>query len=453
MVNEIQLKVLVCLFGIVVLFSSCSHPLQEPMGQTEPQSEPSNTIASESSAQISKTIAADDFHLEKSDNGVSSVLTGELTPEVTINAQLFCDHDLDNPGAGSVDTAVCVLFTPSDVDLFISPEWVRKSDQTSKENYQGLDFYEQRSAVFSNGAGDTIHISNGYEAFDYRVQLLQYDNLSYLNLLEQHRRIPWYSSDLEWGSDDFSFASETEAFEKLCQYAGRLGITLSPLYKIEYVTPSVIETACRLRSVDDGYDWSGKNWTEEDAAYWIKATQEWNSLPINDNFQSKLFDGTDISGNEYYATNCSRIDFMLNAFGVQDFRVCNIFQLCDKGEEEDIVSLWDALQTLKTHLENPQYELEILYGLPNNDVLIDRIELCYLPVGLTPMGQRRPTELTDGRMDSENGGKRRLYQMIPCWTFRVLWKESGYSFSEYCAVNAITGEYILQTDYIPESWE
>jgi len=438
--KRLQMSVLLVV-TISLLMTSCSQPLQKPSIVTDPE----NAILSSAVTKSNDyAVSADNFRLEKSTVGGGSILSGELTSGVTVNARVYSDIDLTNPGMRSVDTAVCRVFLPSDIDLLVTPDWAKTSDQTSKEYYQGMDTFDQRIAEFTDENNNRIRILNAYANFDYRVRYGKGDLLSLM-----HDRIPWFSAELAWGTEDFDFGSGEEAFEKLKEYAALLGVTVSSAYRVEYVTPDVFETMYRIQIADGSDSWPEMTWGDEDGAYWIETSQDWNGLPISDNWQGRIFDGINLSGNECFVTSCTKISFLLSGVGVQDFRMENVYQLLKKGTDEELVSLWDALQALKVHIENPEYELEVLYKLPKQDVIIDRIELCYLPIMQKPAVTNRPvTELTEGLIDTESGGKKYVFQMTPCWTFRVVWQETGTYQSQYCEVNAITGEYILQTTYI-----
>jgi hypothetical protein len=429
---------------VSLLFTACSPPLQETSRLTGTESSASSSDVTESS---DYQVSADNFRLEESTNGVGSILIGELTPGVTVNARIYCEKDLTDPGIGSVDTAVNRVFLPSDVDLLVSPEWTKIADETLEWKYEGIDNFQQRIAEYTDENNNQIRILNSYANFDYEVQ---YGSSSLLSCLHNYERIPWFSADLAWGTEEFEFGTEEEAYAELNEYAARLGVTVSPIYQIEYVTPVVMDTLYRLQVADGSEGLPEKARKDEDSAYWIEAAQEWNGLLISNDHLGKIFDGINLTGTDYHNTSYVNISFLQTASGVRNFRMINVFQLLEKGTDEELISLWDALQALKVHIENPKYEMEILYNLPEKDVLIDQIELCYLPINQATVNSDNPNAgFTEGLLETENGGKTFLFQMTPCWTFRVIWTKAGSSYNEYCAVNAISGEYILSTSYFP----
>lgn len=445
-----KMKICICTVMMVTsLFSaSCSSPIMNTLSTTQTGSEISRISSSDSKNHNTFSIKSEDFHLGKSDNGVSSILIGELTPGVTVNAQLFCDRDLDDPGKGRRDLAMFKVFSPSDIDSFVSLDWTVTSDQTSDAFFCESTVFRQRIAEYSDENSTKIRIVNSYANFFYSYD---YENDDLLQMLQQYRRIPWSSDDFAWGKDDFSFASEEEAFEELKQYAGRLGITLSPLYKIEYVTPAVFEAMYRMRIAMDVEDLPEKQWDEKDSAYWIEAAQDWYGLPVFSGYFGNVYDGIHLTGKDYRFTGMSQISLVQSERGVQNFRVIFSFQLYQEGAEEELISLWDALQALKIQIENPRNEMEVLYRLPEQDVLIDRIELCYLPINQTLKTENKPSGASsEDSMNTDKGNDSYMFQMTPCWTFRVIWNEGGFCFSQDCAVNAITGEYLLQTMCAPD---
>jgi hypothetical protein len=443
-----QLKSIIILAVMVsLLMTACSQPLQETTSMTKLESGSTSSSTLVISEPIDYTVTADSFSLEESADGVGSILLGELTSGVTVNARVYCEKDLSDPGMGSVDAARYKVFLPSDIDLLVSPKWTVTSDETSNKFFNGIDAYNQRIAEYTDEADNRISIFNAYNNFFYTVQFGKSDLLS---LIQSYDRIPWFSTDLAWGTEEFVFGTGEEAFAELKDYAERLGVTISSVYKIEYVTPAVFETMYRLQLADGSDGWPEKTWSEKDSAYWIEAMQEWNGLPINYGDFGKTYDGTNLDGVDFHNTSRSQVSFLQTAAGVQKLQILNAFQPLEKGAEKKLISLWDALQALKVHMENPEYEMEVLYRLPEKDVLIDRIELCYLPINQATVNTENPgTGFTEGLLDTENGGKTFLFQMTPCWTFRVIWNEGGMDISEYCAVNAISGEYILSTDYFP----
>jgi hypothetical protein len=429
--------------AISLLFSACSPARQTLPSTTGPTSTTSSSEVTQPSDYI---VSADSFSLEDSADGIGSILTGELTPGITINARVYCERDLSDPGTGSVDTANLKVFSTEDVCILVSPDWTQTSDETFEWNYDDITTFEQRIVEYTDAKNNRISIVNSFANFGYEVQL---GKLHLLSLVQRYERIPWFSSDLAWGTEEFEFGSRKEAFAELKNYAERLGVTVSPIYKIEYVTPEVFDTLCRLQVAEGNEGLPEKTWGEEDGAYWIEAAQEWNDLPIHSGSYSVVFNGTDLSGDEYRGTMWSDVSFLQTAAGVQNFRIGNALEPLEKGAEEELVSLWDGLQALKLHIDNPKYEDEILYRLPEQDVLIDQIELCYLPIEQVKSAESTDNENSGNNLETEDGGERYIYEMTPCWTFRVIWTGNSFTFAKYVAVNAITGEYILLTESSP----
>lgn len=448
MKDSVKVILLAAAFTTFLLCIGCSQSQQVYTDVKESEIEASISDSSSILDASESDVTAESIHLSECVDSNYSILTGELTDGVTINARVYCNNDLTTPGTGSVDTAVRRIFSPEDINLLASLSWTKISDQTTKQFYEGFTSFNQRIVEYADDANNKIRILNSYYGYDYSIQ---FGDSDYFSLLPN--RIPWYSNLFEWGTKDFAFASGEEAFGMLEDDAGKFDISVSPVYKMEFVTPSVFETACRLMTADGSTVLPEKSWTEEDSAYWIEATQEWNGLPINNEDQSRTFDGTHLEGDQYHNISKTEISFLVTVGGIQTFRLNNIFQLIEKGTEKPLISLWDALDALKTHMDNPKYDMEILYSLSNRDVIIDQIELCYVPINQATVDPENPgAGFTQGMMDTKDGEKVYSYLMIPCWTFRVVWSDgAGYYSSQNCAVNAISGEYFLQTDYFPEN--
>ena len=118
-----------------------------------------------------------------------------------------------------------------------------------------------------------------------------------------------------------------------------------------------------------------------------------------------------------------------------------------------MVSVWKALQALQTQLNNPKHELEVLCDTSTKEQqgVIDQIKLCYLPINLATVNSDNPgAGFTEGMTQTENGQPTFPFEMVPCWTFRLVGKDMfGTTSYVSCAVNAITGEYMLMTLNFP----
>ena len=377
------------------------------------------------------------------------VMTGELTPFVSVHAQVICDRDLDKPGTGSVDQAIYKEFYPKDLDLLADPTWEVTSDQTEHGRYDWLDTCDQRTVNYLLPDGRNVTMLN------YFNLILMTDNSMSIDFVPE--RIPWDSNPYRLGTEEFSFATEKDAFATLQNLVEPLGITLSSLYSIDYITAESLDTESRVM-LAEGQDVPDKTWTDADSTYRIAATQDWNGLPIHsDDNAGFVFDGENLMGDAYHCTDSSKISFMMNAQGVSFLRVYNVFENQGKGEEVELISVWDALRALQTQINNPEYEMEILYentidnSIKKTQMEIDQIKLCYLPINLTTLDETNPEAcFTEGLIETDDGQPTFPFEMIPCWTFRIF-VPSALGSTKYltCAVNAITGEYILMTRCLP----
>ena len=166
-----------------------------------------------------------------------------------------------------------------------------------------------------------------------------------------------------------------------------------------------------------------------------------------------VFDGENIQGEAYHNTGKSRISFMLNAQGIPNLHIYDVFEAREKGDDVALISVWEALQALQTQLNNPEHELEILYDTSTKEQqgVIDQIKLCYLPINLATVNPENPgAGFTQNMTETDNGQPTFPFEMVPCWTFRLVGKDMFGSTSYVsCAVNATTGEYMLMTRSFP----
>lgn len=440
----------ICVLGIVLtgllLAAGCSSSsaginTSSPVDATASTTRAAATSASTEAAAYS----VDAARFTLTNESANLVMTGELTPFVSVHAQVICDRDLDKPGTGSVDQAIYKEFYPKDLDLLADPTWEVTSDQTEHGRYDWLDTCDQRTVNYLLPDGRTVDMGNYFDIIYMTDHTIPFDCVP--------ERIPWYSNPYHLGTEEFSFATGKDAFIVLQNLVGPLGVTLSPLYSIDYITPESLDTVNRVM-LAEGQDVPDKTWTDADSTYRIAATQDWNGLPIrSDEKAGFVFDGENLLGDAYHGTGSSHIDFMMNAQGVSFLSVYDVFECKSKGEEVELMSVWDALRALQTQINNPAYEREILYddSIKKTQMEIDQIELCYLPVNLSTLNDEKPgAGFTEGLTETEDGQPTFPFEMIPCWTFRLIYT-SMFGSTEYltCAVNATTGEYMLMTQNFP----
>ena len=430
----------------LLLAAGCSSSVSQTITAFGTDPAASTTLAAESPTSTDTatyTVDAATFALTQESGNL--VMTGELTPFVSVYAQVICDRDLDKPGTGSVDQAIFRVFYPEDLDLLSDPTWEPTSDQTVRSKYEWVAACDQRTVNYSLPDGRNVTM------FNYFDMIVMKDNSVSIDFVPE--RIPWDSNTYLWGAQEFSFASEKDAILTLQNLVRRLEITLSPLYSIDYITPESFDTASRV-SLTQGQNVPDKTWADADSTYRIVATQDWNGLPINsDKGMFFVFDGENLLGEAYHCTGSSNISFMLNAQGVSYLSICDMFECKSKGEEVELVSVWDALQALQKQLNSPEHEMEILYdnSIKKTQMEIDQIKLCYLPVNLTTLNEANPgAGFTEGMTQTENDQPTFPFEMLPCWTFRITFP-SAFGSTEYlnCAVNAITGEYMFMTQNFP----
>jgi hypothetical protein len=346
-----------------------------------------------------------------------------------------------------VDQSILLEFFPEDLELLVDPTWETVSDETESARYERGAIYDKRTIHLLSSDAKNIDL---YSYFDLIYMTNNTIPLGYVP-----ERIPWDSETYPWGTEEFEFASEQDAFTTLQEMVGRLGITLSSEYAVDYITPTVLDTVTRVQLAEGGDSGIDKSWTDADSAYCFTATQDWNGLPVNSDWNGqRVFDGENLQGEAYHVAGVSRILFMLNAQGIPYLHIYDVFEAREKGDEVELVSVWEALQALQTHLNNPEHELEILYETSTKEQqgVIDLIKLCYLPINLaTGNPETSGAGSTEGMTETENDQPTCLFEMVPCWSFRLVWSNVfGTNSYVSCFVNATTGEYMLMTQNISE---
>lgn len=373
-------------------------------------------------SEVSGKVDAKDFPLSENAEGIP-VMTGTLSSGVQINARIYCERDIHSPGSGSIDTANLRSFTPEDLSKIQQDSWSITSDFTQEMGTDG-NIWDYRTIEYMDLHGQKASACN----LDYGVIFGSVE-------LAAPDRVPWFSEDFAWQTEDFSFMTGEEAFVDFRQLAANCGVDLSSVYKIDRVTFEAFETYYRVQ-ISFGADLREKTWSREDDAYYLTASQDWNSLPIVSDTLYMMYNGTDLQGSEYHTVTNNCLTSIVSSDGIRELELQNVFELQTKGKDNALISLWDALESIKKYIDQPQYESEILYGMSSNserNMTIDQVELCYVPVW-----QGTPGVESD-----------MLYDMIPCWTFRVIGDNKSSGLQVYTAVvNAVTGEYMYQTNMI-----
>lgn len=384
------------------------------------ESDESNQTPTTSTPITGSSIDPQNFTITENEEGVP-VMTGTLSDGLTLNARLYCVKDLEKPGTASVDVAELRSFVPADLDILLQDAWKITSDTIETFERDGAEL-NYRTVLYQDAYNHDGSVANT----NYGIQIGR-DGLS------APTREPWFSEEFTWQTEDFTFMTETMAFNLLRDLAASSGVQISNVYQVDRVPANTLEAFYRVR-LSYGESLPEMQWTKEDDAYSFALTQDWNGLPINTSGLASTYDGTSLEGESYRIMFGSVMSGMVTAEDIQNFQMYNIYENVTTGEDQDLISLWDALATFRNHIDNPQYETETFYRLstdPNQDLTIDQIELCYVPIwqGEVGIAEQAP------------------YDMIPCWTFRVVgYEENGSTQIFTGVVNAITGAYILQTN-------
>lgn len=384
---------------------------------------PPEIVGTDTSKYTTRVVCAEDFVISENEEGVS-VMTGTLSSGVTLNARLYCESDVTNPGVGSIDSALLRVGNPEVVGALVDEDWTIISDVTTQQQYGPDFYYDSRTIECYDESNEKITIGN--TSFSAFLHSTWYGHPV---------RIPWFSTEYIWETEDFSFMKSEEAYHLFEEAATKADFELSTVYKLDRVPHTIFDVYSRLM-ISYGESTPDKEWTSSDDAYCFLGSQNWNRLPvISGEGLGHIYDGQNFSGEDYRNTLSANITAVITADGIKNLVFYSIFDLENQGESAPLVPIWDALQSLKDHIEKPFYTDEIFF-LPstasNREITIDQIELCYVPM----LREKRANEET---------GYDLVYDMVPCWSFRAIYQQNNVACSCVGLVQAITGEYILQT--------
>lgn len=407
----------VLFLGLIMLSGCGADQAKSADGNIPVEASSSETMFSQA---INTPIDPDDFIVVENVEGLS-VMTGTLSPGVTMNAQIYCERDLANPGTASVDVGSLRHFSPDDVDLLLNDSWTITSDTVDVFERNGTS-HDYRTAIYEEDNQEVGKAANTTYSLTFIA-----DGWA------APKRIPWFSEEFSWSTGDFSFGSQEQMFDIFCARAAFCGIELSEVYQTDRVPAEVFEAYYRLR-ISHGEAVPDMEWSDDDNAYMLVAAQKWNGLPICTSGLNLAFDGESLDNEAYRIMFHTDISAIVTANGIKNMQLNYIYDVVSRGDDQNIVTFWEALEVFKAHLEHPKYPGEILYRLsssPDRELIIDQVTLCYVPIW-------------QGEVESDEEAP---YDMIPCWTFRVIgYDEQGLMQAFTGVVNGVTGEYILQTN-------
>ena len=421
----INKRLFIFLLILAVIFSGC-HKDVEPSSETNGTNHFMRQESEASVYLVSDKIDPSAFSLSENAEGVP-VITGTLVPGVTLNACILCCEDINEPGFGRVDVAVIRAFGPEDVEPLIRDEWTITSDHSDRYTHETGAEYKARHVECIDQDGEVYFIDNTYRGLFMEKTWVRYPE-----------RIPWYSSEYAWQSNDFEFMSEEDAYLLWTETLEKQGVELSSVYQVDRVPYGVFDAYYRLSLSYAIEPLPERDWTNEDDAYCFSGSQDWNGFPIISNPLGHIYNGVDLKGDEYHGTLSTEVKAVIGLDGITGMDLSYLFSLEKEGGNAPLISLWDAIQTLKEHIEHPIYESEIIYSESMNSerrIVIDQILLGYVPIRQERLGISGDS----------------AYYMLPCWTFRMIrYGRDGSVEWNTCLVNAITNEYVLQTNWISD---
>lgn len=355
-------------------------------------------------------------------------LTGQLTSNIVIDADVISNCDLETPGTGYTYSGNIPAFTDEARKMFVSDNLTligTESSQCGNSSmlYSGTVYY------------DTYKDQNntGYQHSAFPDSVLWYS--------EHGNCIRSFATNVaqdQLASEDFPFASEKEAYDQAAALLAKEGIPVASCYQVKRLPYTALESEY-LISKSYGEDVSAAEtnlpdgWTEKENAYLFTLRYELDKFPVSGDCLSFLMtDGEIPSSNEdgirLFGTN---IEVLVTSAGVEYVYTSLYPGDCQVTKEGQMCSMNQALDAFSKAMHSP-VQHESLYSLANyanGQMTITNIELSYI--------------CFRDSMETEAS-------IVPCWQIRcerIVNKDdpqSGSTFA-WAYINAITGEYINTT--------
>ncbi len=412
---------------IISVFILCSCSIQNQ--ETNDPTSASTSVAVPLSSSVDNEGEIDFENLTIGENTQGQPhLTGQLTSDIVIDADIISSCDLEMPGTGYTYSGNIQGFTDEARSMFISDDLTHISSESSP-------------------CGNSTML---YSGTVYRDTYTDQNDTNY-----QHITFPdsvvWYSehgnsihgfiinvAQDQLASEDFSFASEKEAYEQAAAVLEKEGIPVASCYQVKRLSYTALESAYLLsKSYGEDVAAAEKNlpngWTEKENAYLFTMRYELNKFPVSGDCLGYLMNSGKIPTSNEDSTKLygPHIEVLVTSAGVEFVCITLYTDNCQIQSEGQMCSLTQALYTFSQTLHSP-VQNESLYSLTNyanGEITINNIELSYV--------------CFQDYMDTE-------VSIVPCWQIRCerrVDKDDPQSGKEFaCAyINALTGEYINTT--------
>ena len=227
------------------------------------------------------------------------------------------------------------------------------------------------------------------------------------NCLFEDERFDSYNLDKYSLDKELSFGSRDEIFKWIKKtFKDAVGIDVSDNYKAYALDHKTLyqEQNAHLDLIEEGGS-ATDQWSEEDDAYYFVLCQDVDGVPIYQEEYGDIFEGI---GVDY-----TRLTVLYNKNGWLDFRAERGYCIEKTEEEQKIISLEQALESL-----NRKFELNVDQGEEWN---INHISLQLVPVHI-------------------NGNN---YEIKPVWMFQGINPKIMFGFFNIM-IDAVSGKEIVQ---------
>lgn len=420
----------VCIFILLLIslfiLCSCSGKGQ----QTDGTSSTSTIVSDSISSSIGNENEAkyDDLVIGENAQGQPH-LTGQLTSDILVDADIISNCDLETPGTGYTYSGNIPAFSDEARNMFVSDNLTLIGSESSQCGNSSMPY---SGTVYR----DTYTDINGtvYQHTVFPDSVVWYSEHGFsihgfaLNVAKD-----------QLASKDFSFASEKEAYEQAAAVLVTAGIPVSSCYQVKRLSYDALESEYLIsKSYGEDVSVADKNlpngWTEKENAYLFTMRYELEEFPVSsggwlgylmcdEEIPSSNEDGTILYG--------PAIEVLVTSAGVE-FVQTSLYPVNSEIETEgQMCSMNQALDAFFLALQSP-VQHESLYYMTNYDdreLTIANIELSYVCF--------RDSIETEA-------------SIVPCWQIKCIRnanKDDSQSGSEFAwaYINALTGEYINTT--------
>lgn len=394
---------------------------------------PGSSTASDTSAEISSkettTLATTELVYSAGTNG-KTLVSGVLPNGVIVSAEVFSSRDLFLPGEASTYQIQSIPFSEQDRSRFVSEVWTLSGEETGQINigvdyFSGTGYYD----TYSDGDRGCVSIMTlpaGINFFTPRGALFH--------------GLATSIGDIPEGGEDFSFASEKDAYLQASSFLSNAGFRISKCYDVYWIPYTWLEQSEKL-AVYYGDDTSvydqmyPEGLTSTDNAYLFYLRQSIDDLPILTGHIGTLLQNGErpADGTENKAFPSPGMKMLVTDQGVEYANVDPAIEVGSAVETKNLCSFETALKAVTDEIYsgNMNDDLYSQIGSQTTGIItVSKAELGYLPV------------LT---------GDEYIGQAIPCWIFQLVWEDNNSTSSiqvknkVWAAVNAYTGEHIPAT--------